>query len=445
MNYSNVSVAIVNHGCKINQYEGEALENSFRLAGFRVVKLENGVHPDVTIVNTCTVTKKSDRKSRNTILKACRLKNNGIVIATGCYAETNKEDLAKMSDITCIIGNKYKPKIPLIVKSILCNGKFDKNALNENNHYLGGTDPFGYEPTVCPDRSRVFVKIQDGCNMSCSYCKIPLARGISVSRSKEEVVSYIEEILRNGYKEVVLTGINLGDYHYKGEKLYDLVRSLLKIQKDFRIRLSSIEPVYFNDKLIEILQNKKIAPHFHIPIQSGADGILKLMRRPYTVNSYIKIIEKIKTIKPNCHIATDVIVGFPGERNKDFDETVAIINNASFASIHVFKYSVRDGTSASSLKDDVPYRIKEERSSCIIKLGNKLNYEYRKRFYGSVLDTIFEKHGESWEGITGNYIRVKVHNVKEDDLKRKILACRIVDVDEHYTYGEVLKQGFLYS
>jgi len=431
--FSNISVCVVNHGCKLNQFEGEALKNSFRLLGFKVVNPEINSCPNVTVINTCTVTEKSDRKSRNSIRKAYRKNKNGIIVVTGCYAETNKEDIKKIDGVTLVLGNSYKTKIPSIVKNILQNRDYSPRC-----EVLDDADPFSYESPLNPNRSRVFIKVQDGCNMNCAYCKIPLARGKSVSRNNNEVLSYIKKILDNGYKEIILTGINLGDYRYNGERLYSLIKSILKIKKDFRIRLSSIEPIYFSDKLIDVLQANKICPHFHIPVQNGSDKILRLMKRPYTVNRYHNLIDRIRSVKPDCHIATDIIVGFPTEIDKDFKYTVKLINDILFASIHVFKYSAREGTTSFQLKDDIPYLIKKKRSDYIIELKDKLNWNYRRGFCGSVLDAIFERRGDKWEAITGNYIRVKVENAREDyNLKKKLLPLKIKRVDKRDTFGDI--------
>ncbi len=445
MNTKELSVIVINHGCKLNQFEGEALENSFRLTGFKIADLKKGERPDITIINTCTVTGKSDRKSRNSIYKAVALKKtSGLVIVTGCYAETNPDILKEIRGVDFVLSNREKAAIPEVIKSYLDNKSFNVNAPDSS---------FLFRGSAYPERSRVFVKVQDGCSMSCTYCKVPLARGRSRSREANDIFLYIKKIVENGYKEIVLTGINLGDYNYNCIHLADLLSLFLEHDDKFRIRLSSIEPFYFRDGLFEIIRNKRIVPHFHIPVQSGSDRILKLMNRPYDVNTYREIVRRIESVRPESHFSTDIIVGFPTENKEDFQNTMDLIRSIGFASIHVFKYSERDGTKAAVLKDDVSYNEKALRSRRAISKGAELNYLYRKKFLGNIRDTIFENHKlnrqdseNSWEGITDNYIRVKLNNSRDEavpsfgDLKKRILPVRITRVEKDCTYGEIVEQ-----
>lgn len=422
-------VALINHGCKLNQFEGEAILQALHNSGFRVEKLTPGSVPDVVIVNTCTVTSRSDRKSRNSIMKAAAaLRGRGLLIVTGCYAETDGELLRGIGGVNLVVGNREKSSIPDIVKAY-----FDGGEQKISHH----PSPFDFNDTGGFERSRVFIKVQDGCSIGCSYCKVPLARGGSVSRDYHQIIESAKRIASRGYREVVLTGIDLGSYCYEGRRLGELLIMLLKnTPETLRVRLSSIEPVHFNDELLDAISNSRIVPHFHIPLQSGSDRILNLMRRPYRVSDYLAVVKRIRDVKPACHIASDIIVGFPSEREEDFSNTLEVIKIADFSSLHVFKYSVRKGTDASLLRDDVPYCEKVRRSNAVIKLGHDLNYAYRARFVGLVLDAIFQKKKGHYIGVTGNYIKVKVESL--ENLERKCLPVLITQAGLNHTSGEVI-------
>jgi len=426
----NLSAAVINLGCKLNQFEGESIAHSLHLAGYRIEKFQRGSHPDLIVVNTCTVTNKSDRKSRNLVFKAAEaLAEGGKLIVTGCYAETNPDELKKIKGVDLVVGNRGKSSIPDRVRQSLYRSSTGAGS---------GASPFGFIDPAEPNRSRVFVKVQDGCSMGCSYCKVPLARGHSQSRDYREVLSSVRRVVENGYREVVLTGINLGAYQYQEKRLHDLIAILLhNISGDFRIRLSSIEPVFFRDELLKLIgSSEKIVPHFHIPLQSGSDRVLRLMKRPYTASFYLGVIEKIRRLRPFSHIAADVIVGFPSETEEDFRQTVKVIQSAECASLHVFKYSEREGTKAALLKDGVQYQEKVRRSRMLISLGEDLHYRYRKNFLGSVLDTVIERHKGSYEGITDNYIRVKI--AANAHLAGERLPVKIQVVERECTCGEIV-------
>lgn len=414
-----LTFAVFNHGCKLNQYEGEALTQSFINAGFRPVNLGESSAVDVVVVNTCTVTEKSDRKSRHSILKASRQKRDGgLLVVTGCYAETDRETLSKIDGVDMVVGTGDKPRIVEMVQSRLAG---------VSAHFDSSVSPFCYTAVENPRRSRAFVKVQDGCDMRCAYCKVPLARGSSVSRETNEIVSSIARLVANGYREVVLTGINLGDYRYGTNRLSDLVRILLQSTKGIRIRLSSIEPAFFESTLFDVIEDERVAPHFHIPLQSGSDRILKVMNRPYTVKDYMGIIEGIRHKRPESHIATDLIVGFPTENRRDFNSTVNVIREVDFASMHVFRYSVRTGTNGAKLRDDVAYEDKSSRSKKLIGLGKELNRKYRERFIGTHRKTVLETHGNLVQGITDNYIRVTLEDTVSSVGLVTVLVTRVED------------------
>ncbi|MFW6139657.1 MAG: tRNA (N(6)-L-threonylcarbamoyladenosine(37)-C(2))-methylthiotransferase MtaB [Spirochaetota bacterium] len=427
MKNNGICVAVINHGCKLNQFEGQALEQKFREAGFGVTTFSKNMPPDITVINTCTVTGKSDRKSRNSIYRARDAKKpGGFVVVTGCYAQTNPGLLKKIEGVDLVVGNEHKPSLPEIVASLI---KGQRYAVSKNSC-------FDFHDPEQPGHSRVYVKVQDGCSMRCSYCKVPSARGNSRSRHPDEICSYVKRIAEKGYNEVVLTGINLGSYNYHGKRLPGLISLLMEDEADCRIRLSSIEPVYFTEDLFHVLEHKRIAPHFHVPLQSGSERMLRLMKRPYSVTHYLDVVHTIKRTRPESHIAADVMVGFPTETEREFFHTLNTIRKAGFASVHVFRYSPRDGTSASRLPDSVPHQVKSRRCRTVQSLAHRLNYIYRRMFLGRVLEAVFEKHGEWWEGITENYIRVRVES--SSHLNRKKLPVKITRVEDKKTCGKLL-------
>jgi len=453
-----MTICIINHGCKLNQFEGESLESTFHNYGFRVVGFSSEKTPDITIVNTCTVTSNSDRKCRQSIYRAvARKKKGGLVLVTGCYAQTDAPKLTTVPGVDLVVGNDRKSLIPEIVREFLKKGEISEKYYARYSHGA----PFEYSDLHIPSRSRAYVKVQDGCNMHCSYCKVPLARGSSVSRDPEEILKYVQELIDKGYREVVLTGINLGSYNFEGLKLPGLIRKILDMRKELRVRLSSVEPVFFRDDLLEVIEHPQIMPHFHIPLQSGSDRILEKMSRPYSVNEYISLVNRIRERKPDAHIATDIIVGFPGEQKEDFDATLEVVERIDFASIHVFKYSAREGTKAFVFKDDIPYREKVSRSKRLISVASRLNYSYRKRFSGQKRDAVIEGTGNILTTTTDNYIKVKIknsslnpeyfikkidkpvfeqnknRNLQEYFRKKDIVPVRITRVLDKETWGEI--------
>ncbi len=447
------TVAVINHGCKLNQFEGESIAYSLERAGFEVIGMEAGgtpsgghgdnegdgrlrgraVHnscrkPDIIIINSCTVTGKSDRKSRHSVLHAARrLAEDGILVVTGCYAETDPDDLQKIERVDLVIGQRNKASIPGILR----------NKYGKSSPVKSDVSVFDFHDPE-PNRSRAFVKVQDGCDMRCSYCKVPFARGTSQSRSDRDVFAAVRELVANGYHEVVLTGVNLGAYNYGGARLHTLISRIFeKVQGDYRIRLSSIEPVLFTDMLVDLIaQNPNIVPHFHIPLQSGSDRLLRLMKRPYTSDVYLDTVYRLRSARPESHIAMDVMVGFPTETIDDFKATERVIKKSECASLHVFRYSPRKETTAAALQDDVSYQEKSERSRRLMELGSTLNYIYRKRFLGAARDTIVQQHGNKYEGITDNYIRVQLAPTR--GMQKKRCSVRIVGVEKKKTTGEIV-------
>jgi threonylcarbamoyladenosine tRNA methylthiotransferase MtaB len=440
-----VTVRIVSHGCKLNQFEGEAIGGSFERSGFTVIRGNDRGEARVTVVNTCTVTEKSDRKSRHAVLRAAHAKKSGgVLIVTGCYAATDAGRLAAIRGVDFVVGNDRKASIPGIVASVLECGVPGAAETGAPEDPRGAGDAFfDLEDPQKPHRCRAFVKIQDGCSSGCTYCKVPIARGVSRSRRFDDVLRYARALAEAGFAELVLTGVNIGDYRQGDAGLPDLLSALLELPGGFRIRLSSIEPMHFGEGLFALVPHPRIAPHFHIPLQSGSDGILHKMGRPYTVLRYLAAVERIRRLRPESHISTDLIVGFPGEGDGDFEGTVAAAQRARFSSMHVFKYSPRGGTPAAGLRDGVPCAVKEARSARLIRLRDRMNEGFRRSFVGTVREAVIEVKGRELIAVTDNYIRVGVRpggaaGADPGSLKGRVRPVMITEATPRVTRGVIL-------
>jgi threonylcarbamoyladenosine tRNA methylthiotransferase MtaB len=361
----------------------------------------NETDSDIYIINTCTVTNNSDNKSGKIIRQAIRKNPNACIVVMGCVIEANREYDTDLVDI--IIGNKDKNKVYELVEEYLHDKKHIKRLYPDFDSEF--EDMFISD---MPGRTRAFVKIQDGCNAFCAYCAIPYARGGIRSKDFDKVIDEVTNLVNNGYKEIVLTGIHTGKYGNDKYDLYNLLLDLLEIDKLKRIRISSIEIVEVDDRIISILSNEKIADHMHLPLQSGCDKILKLMNRRYDKKYYEDKINLIRSVNPNISITTDVIVGFPSETEEDFNETYEFCKKIGFSKIHVFPYSDRDGTESSKMKDKVNSEVKKERVKKLLDLSNKLELEYKKKFNNKTLSVLFErKKFLTYTGYSSNYIEVK--------------------------------------
>ena len=429
-------VAIHNLGCKVNSYEAESMELMLKNAGYEIVPFDEAIIADVYIINTCTVTNMSDRKSRQIIRRAKQINPNSILVATGCYAQTAKEELEKITDIDLIVGNTEKKDIVKIVEEYRDNKNRERVKMSDINKQKEFVD-FG--SVTYTEKTRAVIKVQDGCNNFCSYCIIPYAKGRVRSRKLESVVKEITEIAAKGIKEVVITGIHVASYGIdfdNNTRLIDLLEAIQKIDGIKRIRLGSLEPNIITEEFVNRLKKvTKMCDHFHLSLQSGCDETLKRMNRKYTAETFEKEVNLLRKTFPDVALTTDVIVGFPGETEEEFNETYKYLSKIRFTKLHVFKYSPRKGTVAAKMKNQIDSTVKEKRSHKLIELSNECEIEFLDRYVGKELKVLFEKQdGEYIKGHTTNYLVVKA---KETELENQIKDVKIVSRDNLELIGEM--------
>lgn len=391
---------------------------------------------DVYIINTCTVTNMSDRKSRQIIRRAKQINPNSILVATGCYAQTAKEELEKITDIDLIVGNTEKKDIVKIVEEYRDNKNRERVKMSDINKQKEFVD-FG--SVTYTEKTRAVIKVQDGCNNFCSYCIIPYAKGRVRSRKLESVVKEVTEIAAKGIKEVVITGIHVASYGIdfdNNTRLIDLLEAIQKIDGIKRIRLGSLEPNIITEEFVNRLKKvTKMCDHFHLSLQSGCDETLKRMNRKYTAETFEKEVNLLRKTFPDVALTTDVIVGFPGETEEEFNETYKYLSKIRFTKLHVFKYSPRKGTVAARMKNQIDSTVKEKRSHKLIELSNECEIEFLDRYVGKELKVLFEKQdGEYIKGHTTNYLVVKA---KETELENQIKDVKIVSRDNLELIGEM--------
>ncbi|MBN1950689.1 MAG: tRNA (N(6)-L-threonylcarbamoyladenosine(37)-C(2))-methylthiotransferase MtaB [Bacteroidales bacterium] len=369
-------------GCRLNQFETDALVTDFTRAGYEVVDF--GSPADVYVINTCTVTNQSDKKSKNIINQAVKAApGQALVLVTGCMVSNQKEYLESRGDIDYVVDNKRKSSILPLMEA----------------HFKGEiVSPSGYEKnlfnfSVVEDgfHTRSAIKIQDGCDNFCTYCIVPKVRGRATSRPPEDILENIRKSLALGNREMVLTGVNISRYEYEGMKFDDLIEKILELPGDFRVRISSIEPEGFTEKLLRLFENPKLCPHLHLCLQSGSDSVLKRMRRFYTRQQFEDIVQTYRTAYPAFNFTTDIIVGFPGETREEFQDTLKVAEQVGFSHIHTFKYSKRDGTNAIAFPDQLAEKVKKERSEAVRDLAEKNKLSYRKQFIGKEQRLLVER------------------------------------------------------
>ena len=428
-----MKVAFYTLGCKVNQYETEAMEEMFRKRGYEVVSFEKKA--DIYIINTCTVTNLGDRKSRQFIRRAKKLNKNSIVAAVGCYSQIAPDEVENIEGVDIVIGTTDKEKIVDLCEEV--KQKRRKINVVRNIKYHKQFDNLSIDNLE--SRTRAYMKIQDGCNQYCSYCIIPYARGPIRSRKLEDILDEAEKLAKANFKEIILTGIHVASYgkDLKNLSLLDVINEVSKIEGIERIRLSSIEPTFIDEEFMtNVVDNKKFCDHFHLSLQSGSNSVLKRMNRKYTTEEYKNIVNLIRRYMPNAGITTDIIVGFPGETEEEFQETYDFVKNIGFSRIHVFKYSPRKGTPASKFDSQVHGSVKHYRSEKLIELGNQLANRFMDQFIGNRMEVLFEENKDGYyEGYTTNYIRVKAKSSK--DIQGEILPVKIKERENDILIGEI--------
>ena len=411
-----MKVGIYTLGCKVNTYESEYVMSLFKEKGYTISDFDDAC--DIYIINTCSVTNQSDSKSRKIINQAIRKNPHACIVAMGCFIEANKD--IKIDGVDILIGNKDKSKVVELVEDYF---KTKKQIVNLYQDL--GNDFENMEIKTFEGRTRAFVKIQDGCENFCSYCIIPYVRGKCRSKKPEQVIEEISELVKNGYQEIVLTGIHTGNYGRDlNTDFASLLRKIVKIPNLYRLRISSIEITELTDEVLDIIENNEVvANHLHIPLQSGSNFILKNMNRKYDTKYFEEKINYIRSIRPSISISTDVIVGFPGETEEEFLNSYRFCEKMQFSKIHVFPYSVRKNTPASKFPNQIPGNIKKERARKLIELSKKMEEDYMKEFLNTEVEVLMEHSKDHISYVhTSNYLAIKVlgdyHS--EDIIKVKI-------------------------
>ena len=416
-------------GCKVNMYESEYITNL--LINHSYIKKDFNDTCDIYIINTCSVTNNSDSKSRKIIREAIKKNKDACVIVMGCSIEAHKD--INIEGIDVLIGNDQKSKILDYINEYFK----DNRVINKvKDSTLSTYDNMTLEKF--PDRTRAYVKIEDGCDNFCSYCIIPYIRGRVRSKNFDDVIEEIKNLVKNDYKEIVLTGICVGSYGKDiNTNFYELLKEIVKIKGLNRIRISSIEIMEITDDIINLIDNNDIiVSHFHVPLQSGSNKILKLMNRHFNQETYLKQIDKLRKIRPNCSISTDVIIGFPSESEDDFNETYEFCKKIGFSKIHVFPYSKREGTYASKMKEQINGTIKKERVNKLIDLSKKLELEYMNKFINKNVEVLIETNDNKYSyGHSKEFLHVKIENILE---KNKIYEIKLEKVEYPYIIGKVI-------
>ena len=432
MSHSLEKIAFHTLGCKLNFSETSTMARDFMSRGFSIVKdFENA---NIHIINTCSVTDKADKKAKRIIKKIIQTSDNPYITVLGCYAQLKPEQIAEINGVNLVIGDKEKLNV---AKHVIDNYNNDSvqvihSPINDSNNFQSSFS--------MNDRVRSYLKIQDGCDYPCTYCTIPQARGKSRNDSIQNIMRNVKILENNNISEIVITGVNIGDYGRtsKNESLFNLLATMDESSSINRFRISSIEPNLLTKEIIEFIQSSNsFLPHFHIPLQSGNDKILKLMKRKYTLKMYQDKINMIKKMMPDACIGADVIVGFPGEAVEDFEKTYQFIEQLKINYLHVFSYSNRTGTVASELTDQVSKDIKISRSRSLQKLSNKMRFQFYKDNINQVRKVLFESvvDDEYIVGFTDNYVRVIVKGDKT--MIKKIFNVKLLFVGEDKVFGEI--------
>jgi threonylcarbamoyladenosine tRNA methylthiotransferase MtaB len=415
-------------GCRLNMSETGSIAQGFVDRGYKVVDF--GEEADVVFLNTCTVTDSADSTCRNLIRKAQKSSPEGKIVVAGCYAQMEAEKISKMTGVDLILGNSEKYKVFEYLH------EDDEQTIKVDKSF----EFWGAATTPADSHTRAFLKIQDGCNYVCSFCIIPFARGRSRAISSEDALNEAKGLINRGFKEIVLTGVNIGEYESSsGEKLAGLVEKLLDLEGLERLRMSSVEPNTITDELMAVMRkSSKFLDHFHIPMQSGDDTILKNMRRKYTVEDYKKVISTIKKYYPEAAIGADMIAGFPGETEEQFLNTFNLARELPITHFHVFPYSKRKNTTAAAMDGHIQHGVKKDRVRRLIMLGEAKLNAFMHENIGKTSNVLFEELDKNgfWSGLSSNYIRVKVKS--EKDLANKIIPVQLNEVKGDFVLGSLL-------
>ena len=430
------TVSFYTLGCKVNQYETNAMAQEFANKGYKIVHGEEKA--DIAIVNTCTVTNMSDRKSRQILRRIKNANPQTVVVAVGCYVQVARDKVEQIPEIDLVLGNNEKKDIVEYIETYLEKN----NKINKVSDVMHQKQFIDFGVIYYTEKTRAAIKIQDGCDRFCSYCIIPYARGRVRSRRPESIIEEVTKIVSEGIQEIVITGIHVASYGKDFDndyKLIDLLEELNKVEGLKRIRLSSIEPMIITDEFIERLTKlEKICHHFHLSLQSGCDETLKRMNRRYTTREFMEVVKRIRANYDDVNLTTDIIVGFPGETDQEFETTYNFLKEVKFYKMHVFKYSQREGTKAAVMPDQVDGNIKEERSQKLISLSNQNQEEYNKQYIGKKVEVLFEeKEGNFYKGHTGNYIVVKYETdenlgTSPKKLENCIKTVKVIEAQDDY-------------
>ena len=419
-------VAFCTLGCKVNQYETNAMQEQFIKSGYEIVDFEEKA--DIYVINTCTVTNMSDKKSRQMIRRTKQLNPSSIVAAVGCYAQVSKNTLQQIEEIDLILGNNEKKEIVKYIE------EFEQEKLVHLEDVMHQMEFVDLGTTVHMEKTRAVIKVQDGCDRFCSYCIIPYARGRVRSRKIESVMEEIETLAKNGVKEVVITGIHIASYGKELKEnigLIDLLEKINSVEGIKRIRLGSLEPTIINEKFLERLTKlEKICHHFHLSLQSGCNETLKRMNRRYTTIEFKKVVTLLRNAYKDVILTTDIIVGFPGETEEEFNKTYEFLKDIAFYKMHVFKYSRRKGTKADLMENQVPPIVQEERSKKLLELSDENQKEYNNSYVGKKVEVLFEEQqGDSIKGHTSNYLMVNVRKEEIGKYHNQIVRVNIINTE----------------
>lgn len=433
-------IAFYTLGCKVNQADTASMENLFLRSGHQLVSFDG--EADVYIINTCVVTNTGQRKSRQTIHRAIRKNPNALIVVTGCYPQTAAEEVKAIAGVDMIIGNQDRAQIVQLVEERLAHRQTD--TLDAVHKLTASTAFEEMAAGDITDKTRAFLKIQEGCNQFCTYCIIPYARGPLRSRSLESIRTETQRLISAGFKEIVLIGIHLGCYgkeNPNGPTLYDAVKTVLEVPGVQRLRLGSLESVEVEPRLLTLMQeDARFCRHLHLPLQSGCDKTLQAMHRPYTTAKFQTLLAYIKTKVPDIAITTDVIVGFPGETEADFETTCKFAESCGFSKMHIFPFSARKGTPAEKFAGAVTEAVKKERADILGKIDETMHKTFLQAMVGQNTEVLFEQPaGEDYfEGLTGNYQRVFVKSGGRN-LGGEILPVKITAFDGEKLLGEIIK------